>query len=158
MIQVTLTVDKKKVYDEVAKTSAYTGSKMVDDANAYQRIFTTDEDRLLLERFWVEACAGATERMKQLVVSVSSQPESHGVDLTRDYEVSLELSGMYDENMTDSVETSLFSYFVYLITAKWFKLSNKPEAESYGLEAAGMLDDVMRKLFHRKKPIRVTPT
>ena len=85
MNNITLTVNKAYVYDEVAKTTAYTGAKMKDDADAYDRIFTTDEDRMMLERFWVEACNGATEEFKQFIVNVSDQPESHGVELDKNY-------------------------------------------------------------------------
>jgi hypothetical protein len=52
MIDIILTVNKEKVYEEVAKTTSYTGAKM-DDELAYDRIFTTDEDKSMLERFLV---------------------------------------------------------------------------------------------------------
>lgn len=54
MIDIILTVNKEKVYEEVAKTTSYTGAKM-DDELAYDRIFTTDEDKCILERFWCES-------------------------------------------------------------------------------------------------------
>lgn len=155
---VQLTIDKEKVYEEVAKTTSYTGAKMVDDENAYTRIFTTDEDRLMLERFWREACAGATDLFKPFIKSVSDQSIIESVDMTSDYEVVLEISSMYDDNLTDSVQSSLFSYFVDYILARWYKITNKEEAESYGLEAAGMLDDIKSKIYYRMKPHRVEPT
>lgn len=76
MKEIELSVNKANVYTEVAKTTAYTGSKMQDDKEAYSRIFATDEDREMLERFWVEACNGATELLKQFIVTVSDQPMS----------------------------------------------------------------------------------
>lgn len=155
MNNITLTVNKANVYDEVAKTTSYTGAKMKDDEDAYDRIFTTDDDRMMLERFWVEACNGATEEFKQFIVSVSDQPESHGVELDKDYKVELELSTMFDTNLKGSMETSLFSYFVNAIVAKWFKFTNRGEAESYGEEAGNSMLDVKSKMFYRKKPKRV---
>ena len=53
MIEVTLTIDKESVYKEVAQTTSYTGSKMAD-ADAFERILTTDVDNSMLERFWSE--------------------------------------------------------------------------------------------------------
>ena len=44
MINITLTINKADVYKEVAQTTSYTGAKMDSDGNAYDRIFTTDED------------------------------------------------------------------------------------------------------------------
>lgn len=154
MNNITLKVNKANVYDEVAKTTSYTGAKMKDDADAYERIFTTDEDRMMLERFWVEACNGATEEFKQFIVSVSDQPESHGVELEKDYEVELELSTMFDTRLKGSMETSLFSYFVNAIVAKWFKFTNRSEAETYGADATTAMMDVKSKMFFRKKPTR----
>lgn len=158
MKTIELTVNKANVYDEVAKTTSYTGQKMQGDATAYDRIFTTDDDRMMLERFWVEACNGATEQFKPFIVSVSDQPVSHGVELDKNYVVKLELSNSYDESLNGSIGTSLFSYFVAMIVSKWYKFTNKGESESYGTDAVGAIDDVMRKIYYRKKPTRVVPT
>lgn len=154
---ITLTVNKANVYDEVAKTTSYAGAKMQGDDSAYDRIFTTDDDRMMLERFWAEACAIATEQFKPFLTSVNSQPESHGVELDRNYIVQLELSSAFDPALTDSIATSLFSFFVALIVSKWYKFTNKNEADNYVAEAAGMLDDVKSKIYHRKKPRRIIP-
>ncbi|MDO4929625.1 MAG: hypothetical protein Q4E59_00670 [Bacteroidales bacterium] len=157
MITISITVKKISVYDEVAKTTAYTGKKAEDDGSAYRRIFATDSDRNMLERFWREACSFATSELKRFIVSVNEQPESHGVDLDRDYELTLEVSSAYDENLTDSIAGSLFSYFVSSIVSKWYKFANKEEAADYATMAGTMLNDVMQKIFYRKKPTRVKP-
>ena len=68
-MEVTLDIYKDEVYTEVAQTSSYTGAKMDDDANAYERIFTTDEDKSQLERFWNESCVTFCEIMKRYLVS-----------------------------------------------------------------------------------------
>ena len=158
MIEVTLTVNKANVYNEVEKTTGYTGAKIEEGGeSAYDRIRTTDEDRELLERFWSEACNAATERLKRFIVSVTEYPESHGVELDRNYVVDLELSSRYDTALNQSVQTSLFSFFVLYIVSRWFKVANKQETESYAQDAASMMDDVMRKIFYKKKPTRVSP-
>jgi hypothetical protein len=158
MIEIELHINKANVYDEVAKTTSYTGAKMVEDDKAYDRIFTTDADRQMLERFWLEACNGATEQFKPFLVSVSNQQVSHGVELSADYIVTLEVSNSYDTTLTQSIETSLYSYFVMYIVSKWYKFTNKDESESCGNDAVGAMDDVMRKLYFRKKPTRRVPT
>lgn len=155
MENVTLEVNKSYVYDEVAKTTAYVGSKMlVEDANAYDRIFTTDEDRLLLERFWVETCNVATNQFKPFLVSLGSQPISHGVSLANNYVVELELSSSFDTNLQEPISTSLFSFFVSSIVGKWFSFTNKPEANSYIEGAVSIMEDIMRKMYFKRKPIR----
>lgn len=157
MIEVMLTVNKANVYDEVAKTTSYTGAKMVGDESAYERIFTTDEDREILERFWVEACNAVTEEFKPFLISVSDQPEDDGTDTGRNYEVKLELSSSYDVTLNKSIETSLFSFFVSAIVAKWYKFTNKGEQEAWAGDALGMMQDVKSKIYYRKKPKRVAP-
>lgn len=157
-MKITLEVNKANVYDEVAKTTAYVGSKVVGDEQAYDRIFTTDGDRQMLERFWVETCSAATSAFRGHLVSVSEQPESHGVELDRHYRVELEASSSFDETLKDSMGTCLFSYFVSSIVSKWCVFANKGEAELYGEQAAGFLSDVMRKLLYRKRPVRVKPS
>ena len=157
MIEQTFIVNKANVYNEVAKTTSYTGAKMEEDA-AYQRIFTKDEDRLMLERFWNETCNAATDQLKQFIKSVSSQTMDTTIHLDENYEVTLELSSSYDTNLTGSAQTSLFSFFVSSIVSKWFKFTNKQETDSYVQEAVGLMNDVISKIYWKKKPTRVIPT
>ena len=149
MTDVTLAVEKNKVYDEVAKTTSYTGAKMQGDDKAYERIFTTDEDQQMLERFWTEASNAATEQLKQFLEINLSDSSC--------YKVQLELSSSFETQLQASIETSLFSFFVAVIVGKWYKFTNKSEAESYTNEAVGMIEDVMQKIYFKKKPKRVIP-
>lgn len=154
MNNITLIVNKANVYTEVAKTTSYAGAKMQGDEGAYEQIFTTDADRMMLERFWAEASNAVTGRLKEYIVSVASYPESHGVELDRNYEVELKLSSLFDTTLTNSISSSLFSFFVYYIVGKWFGFVNKAEAPTYIADAAAQLDDVIRKLHHRVRPTR----
>lgn len=157
MNNITLTVNKQKVYDEVAKTTAYAGAKMTDDSGAYDRIFTTNADRMMLERFWVEACNVATEEFKPFIISVSEQSEGYEVDLTKNYSVELELSSRFDTNLKGSMETSLFSFFVATIVGKWCKFTDKGETDSYINDAQKAMMDIRSKMYYRKKPMRIIP-
>lgn len=147
MIAVTFTINKEQVYEEVAQTTAYTGSKM-DDEHAYDRIFTTDEDKSMLERFWSESKNTICNSLKKLLVI---ETEADG-----NYTLSLGLSNSFDEALKDSMQRSLFSYFVMNITAKWYTFTNKQEAKGYASEAATYIEDVMRKAYFKKKPTRPT--
>ncbi|MCI7654316.1 MAG: hypothetical protein MSS51_08590 [Bacteroidales bacterium] len=152
MNNITLTVNKQNVYDEIAKTTAYVGTKMTDDKGAYDRIFTTEADRLMLERFWIESCNEATEEFKPFIQSVSEQ-----TDITKNYTVELELSGRFDTNLKGSMESSLFSFFVATIVGKWCKFTDKGETGSYLDDARKALMDIRSKMYYRKKPTRVAP-
>ena len=145
MINITLTVKKEKVYEEVAQTTSYTGAKM-DDEHAYDRIFTTDEDKSMLERFWNECRNTVCNSMKKVL---NLESETDGV-----FSLALELSNSFDEALTESMQRSLFSFFVMNITAKWYTFTNKEEATGYATEAATYLEDIMRKAYFKKRPVR----
>ncbi len=147
MPTITLTVNKANVWNEVAKTSGYTGDKMTDaDENAYERILITDEDQKSLQRFWEEAVAVANDQLKEMLETASP--------MNSDYNVRLHVSNSYDQVLNASVQAALTSYFISAIVGRWYKFSNKSEAESYFSEAANMMDDVLRKLYSRKRPRR----
>ncbi len=146
-MEITLKVNKETVYDEVAKTTEYTGAKM-DDEHAYEVISTTDEDKAMLERFWNECKNMVCNSLKKVLVS---EVEAEG-----EYSLTLGLSTAFDESLTESMQRSLFSFFVMNITAKWYTFANKSEATGYATEAATYIEDIMRKAFFKKKPTRPT--
>lgn len=157
MIEISIDIIKSNVYDEVAKTTSYTGAKMDGDGRAYERIFTTDEDQQMLERFWDEAANAVTEQLKPFIKTLVTGGVN-GSDGQVGYHATLSLSSAFDETLSDSIESGLFSFFVNAIVSKWYKFTNKGEADAYATDAAGMMDDVMRKVYYRKKPQRVKPT
>lgn len=163
---VTLTVQKYYVYGDVQMYSSYSGAKLTDqDTSAYNRIRSTDDDRQLLERFWMEACNGATDQLRPFLIRLirttndpSTEPTGtpqRTMDLADNYSVELDLSTGFDVTaLRDSVEGSLHTYFVNYIISRWYQFANKDEAEKYGTNAAAAMDDVMRKIYSRKKPVR----
>lgn len=146
MAQITLNVSKSDVWNEVTKTTAYTGDKMTNDETAYERILLTDEDAKVLQRFWEEACAVANDQLKEMLETSSS--------MSADYNVKLHVSNSYDTTLNGSVQTALRSYFISAIVARWCKFANKGEADSYAKDAEMMMEDVRRKLYSRKRPRR----
>lgn len=141
-----LTITKNDVYVEVAKTTSYTGLKM--DGDSYERIFTTDEDQTLLDRFWEEGKSIVCNSLKRFL---SSEEEAGEV-----FKLTLDLSKSFDDNQLDSMQQSLFSFFVMSITSKWYVFTNKPDAAEYSVSATSYLDDIIRKAYFKKKPTRPT--
>lgn len=155
MQTITITIEKDQVWNEVAKATSYTGAKMMgDDPTAYDRIFVSDEEREMLERYWVEACSIATDALKEWLKTVSVQPIHHGVDMVTDYVVSLSVADQYPTALNDSVKSDLTSYFVAVILSKWYRLTNKAESEAYATEGSAILMNAVNKLFHRIRPTR----
>lgn len=148
MKKLILSVNKADVYNEVAKTTSYTGAKMENDATAYTRIFTTEEDKDILERFWNESKNSVAGDLKKLL---NEEKEENGT-----YTLTLEVSSSFDDNLIVSMQRSLFSFFVMSIVSKWYIFTNKKEAESYATSALGDMEDVMRKAYYKKRPTRPT--
>lgn len=179
-MEVTFDINKDEVYTEVAQTSSYTGAKMDDDANAYERIFTTDEDKSQLDRFWNESCVTFCEVMKRYLVSDTpitqtsavtpmSEPfhpsipdipsviiPIHPFGEVTGHRFNMELSKSFDTALLPSMRQELFSYFVMNITAKWYGFTNKKEATEYADAAASLLEGVHRKACFKRKPQRPT--
>ncbi len=150
MKEITLIIGKENVYREVSRTAEYTGSKM-QDRDAYQNISTTDEDKEMLERFWNESKSLVCESLKKVLLSAEEimSPE-------QTFSLALGLSDSFDSQLEESMQSSLFSFFVTNIISKWYNFTNKKETTEYAAEAAGCIEDIKRKAFFKKKPVRPT--
>lgn len=146
---VNISIEKKSVLDEVAKTTAYIGSKKVEQKEgAYDRIFVTTEDRNMLERFYEEGCNGLTNLLRRFVTSVSNGSS---------YAVSLSMSSRFDSIITDSMKSSMTSFLVNYILGKWCEIADKDGAKDYADTASALLQDVKDKAFYKVKPSRKAP-
>lgn len=144
MATITLNVKRQDVFDEVDKTTDYTGAKLQEgDSGARDRILATGNDLKNLSRFWEETCSVANERLKEMVEESSAPSE-------QDYYVTLKVSVAYDSVLTPSVENTLRTFFITFITGKWYVLANKGEANDYFARAESLMEDVRRKLYSRK--------
>lgn len=96
-MEIVLTINKETVYEEVAKTTEYTGAKM-DDEHAYETISTTEEDKSILERFWNECKNMVCNSLKKVLIS---EEETNG-----EYSLTLGLSTAFDDSLTAYLFTS----------------------------------------------------
>lgn len=144
-MEVTLTINKESVFNEVAMTAEYTGAKMADET-AYERISLTDENREILNRFWSESKTLICGHLKRMFIS-EEDPE----DI---YTLSLELSESFGNQLRTNLESSLHHFFVANIISKWYALTNKEEAAGYATAAASYIEEIMRKAYSKEKPSR----
>jgi hypothetical protein len=147
-MEITLTIKQSEVFSEVAQTTSYTGAKMDDDANAYERISTVDEDQPELKRFWDESRAEVAQTFIRML-------SSEGMD-GDNYNLVLNVSVSFDTALLPGMQLGLFSYFVQSITAKWYVYSNKKEAGDFADRGSAILEEVKEKAFFKKKPVRPT--
>lgn len=153
METIKITIFRDDVYEEVAKATDYTGSKLIDgDDGARDRIMAADADLADLGRFWDEAISSSNESLKEMLVS--GEPKS--IEGKTVYEAIIEVSKSFDKTLTSSVQSTLRSYFISAIIGQWFKFANKGEAKDYFMQAAELMDATERLLYSRRKPTRPT--
>lgn len=186
METITIQIFQDDVYEEVAKATDYTGSKLIDgDEGARDRILAADDDLAELSRFWEESVLATNENLKEMLVSgktklistiavidpvptppiISTQSENANavspvlppVTLGKTgYEAVIEVSKSFDKMLTASVQSTLRSFFIASIIGQWFKFANKGEAKDYFTQAADMMETAERLLYSRRKPTRPT--
>lgn len=153
METITIQIIQDDVYEEVAKATDYTGSKLIDgDENARGRILAADDDLAELGRFWEESVLATNENLKEMLVSGRTK-EILG---KTGYEAVIEVSKSFDKVLTASVQSTLRSFFIASIIGQWFKFANKGEAKDYFMQAAEMMETAERLLYSRRKPTRPT--
>ena len=157
--QIKLTANKLDVYNEVAKTTAYAGSKQLEaDEHAYEHMFTTDEDRLMLERYFAEACNEVVNSLPtSYIVEVSNYNTGTGIDLYADFVLTLEVPEAFPDNLSPSVEASMFFYLTTYITSQWFALQKSDMAIIYKEKSDVFKRDISVMLHRRSRPVRRRP-
>jgi hypothetical protein len=151
MIDITLTVKKSDVYAEVDQTTAYAGSKgeSPDNPNNYERVSTTTADHSLLDKWWTEACVIFVDKVKQFIKTYTNDSTQCSMTLS--------MPSTFDSALTTSINSSLKGYLVDYITAKWYSVTSTEAAtKELADSSAAMIDDIMAKLYYRKRPTKRT--
>ena len=149
METITIKVYPDDVYEEVAKATDYTGSKLIDsDEGARVRILAADDDLAELGRFWEESVLAANENFKEMLVSGKTIKNEGNTS----YEAIIEVSKSFDKALTASVQSTLRSFFIASIIGQWFKFANKGEAQDYLVQASDLIETAERLLYSRRKP------
>ena len=151
-------VSKARVMDEVAKATAYIGQKAASqqDPGAYERIATTDANREELDRYWMEACTGASLLLDHWLTGQTRQTLTHHPDISaeRDYNVTLGLPANWNFAYLNSVKEALLSYLVNSIVSQWLLRTQKQDAAAYAALANGAGRRIDQLMLLRVRPKR----
>jgi len=147
MSEVRFQISQADVYEEVKKTSSYSGAKTQGDDGAYERIFVKDADEEMLNRFWDEACNSLTDLVKPFVSSTGTGS---------DFDVTLSMPSTFDVNLQPSMQRSMFSFCVLSIVSSWYDFVQDTKTEQTAKDAQAVLNDVRMKLYYRKPMKRVS--
>lgn len=148
MKNIAISLIKASVLEEVALNTAYTGVKTDAEKGFFDRVATIDEDEELLSRVWKKVCGEVIEKLKQYISAINIKDES--------MELSLEMSGAYDDTLTPALITDIKDAVAAGVTAGWFSFSCPEKAKDWENMKAGLLTNAFSKLCSRKKPVRKT--
>jgi hypothetical protein len=148
MIKLELKLSKSDVYAEVDKSTDFAGVKGsgAESPGTYERVSSTSADHQMFDKWWTEACSVFVEMTKQFMTRYSVDKDSG------DIEIELELSSAYDDVLNESIQSSMRSFFVDYILQKWYGLTNAEAGKEMMTEASGLMNDILAKLFYRKRP------
>lgn len=148
MADFTLTIKKNDIYEEVAKTTAYIGKKATveDGKSAFDKIFVTEADLAMIERFFNESLDALRNVLKRFISGGS------GVDGTISW--NLDMPSRFDDNLLSSINSSANSFIVNSIIGKWCEITANDKVKEYADNAAALLLDIKEKAFFKKKPTR----
>lgn len=148
MADLTISIKKSDIYEEVAKTTAYIGAKnkLEDGKSAFDQVFVTDADLTMIERFFNESLDSLRNVLKRFISGGS------GVDGTITWQ--LEMPSRFDDNLLSSTNSSANSFLVNSIIGKWCEITANDKVKEYADNAAALLLDIKDKAFFKKKPTR----
>lgn len=149
MVNLSISITKSSIYEEVAKTTAYIGGKSLDanGKSLYDQVFVTDADKEMLEGFWDDAINDVSIALDSVLateMSVSGEEEVFG----------LRVSSLFKGALVKTLETTAFSYVVNKIVAEWCLVVSKDKAEDYLSKANALLVKMDAILYMRKRPTR----
>ena len=149
MRDIRISINKDKVYEEVAKTTAYIGGKSLDanGKSLYDQVFVTDADKEMLEGYWNAAIGDVSVALDSVLAfenSDSGEEETFG----------LRVSNLFKESLTKTMKSSIFSYVVNKIVAGWCSVVAPDKVEYYELISKTHLAKIGGIIYSRKRPTR----
>lgn len=149
MANLSISITKSSIYEEVAKTTAYIGGKSLDanGKSLYDQVFVTDADREMLEGFWNDAINDVSVALESVLATEKS-------DSREDEIFGLRVSSLFKESLVKTLETTAFSYVVNKIVADWCLVVSRDKAEDYLSKANALLVKMDAILYMRKRPTR----
>ncbi|MCD8295662.1 MAG: hypothetical protein LUE27_10550 [Clostridia bacterium] len=146
MKRVIIEIDRRAVYTEAARRAAYTAAKAEGDASATARMSLSQENREILDGYWRECLDSLLSGLKRMLENFSDTED--GATVT------LRVADRFNFALLESVRSAAFDFMATGVTARWFSLVKKDEAEGYARGAASILEDIVNKLYERVRPQR----
>lgn len=145
---------RKKIYSEVAISTAYMGAKQAflsDPPEAgcgrnFDTVATAEDDDMLLSGYLSDAVSALTGRLKGYVCQVEFSGET--------LRILLSVSDSYDDTQTPALLNNITAYLTAVVTSRWFRLTLPAKAAEWELEGRRLLSEIVGAICHRKAPVR----
>ncbi|MGN1228651.1 MAG: hypothetical protein ACI4T5_03240 [Prevotella sp.] len=147
MIKTEILINEESMLKEVRRLTSYAGAKTADDEGAYDRKSATKQDADMLQLWWREALTKLQDVLKPFVTSVVNDDT---------VKIELAMSSSWDATLAESLNMSAGSYVVNYVAGKWLEMTEGKQND-YNVEALSLLNDVLSKIYYKKKPTRVSP-
>ena len=144
MKNIKIIIEKTKIMQEVSIASAYTGIKSDNGDEFYARVATASADETLLSRYWIEICGKLMEKLRHFI-----RGSQYGQD---SLELELEVSGSFDDSLTEAVKHDLMAGAANGVTAGWFALTCPDKADEYSAKSEALIDRAVSNLYYKKAP------
>lgn len=119
-MEITLTIKKLDVFNEVGRTTAYYGTADGEGAPGYDTASATPDDHEMLEVYW----RGAKNDILRLSLrfaplEISAAPNNQTTDQNEDFTLKLTMPSTWDTDTTEPLRNAMRLYLIHDITAKW---------------------------------------
>lgn len=146
MKNIKIIINKTDIFRDVSLNSEYTGAKSDSEQDIYARVATIEEDDALLSKLWGQTCGDIIDRLRGFI-SDSSASDS-------ELKLTLEVSGAFDDTLTQSVIDDLNIACSAGVTARWFRFTFPALCNEWETLALASLDKALAKICHRRPPQR----
>lgn len=146
MKTIEIDLNKDKIYREVAKTTAYAGSKRMseDEPSVYDRTFVSEAEYEMLDRFWAESCLDLTNSLSSWLGEVDS---TYGL-------VTIHVVDNFNFALEDSLRVAMQSFIINTMLTKWYMIANPALAESCAYDAKDFKSKIAIIMNKRRGVIR----
>ena len=160
MKEVTISITKKPLFEDVARYTAYEGKKgseVGNDANFYEKAFTTDADREQLNHYLTEAVSVIVAMLRKFASEIVLPQKDEPLDLSDEFTITLHLPDEYNDAYTASIGEDVRTYIASFIAFKWLSMIDTDRAARYMTQVEDTMKLLRMKVFRKDAPIRTIP-
>lgn len=152
-MQLNISIDRTKVYETVAQNTVYIGGRSISATDdMYDKVFTTDDDRMYLDHLWKEVCQSVDAIFPEFLTKTTPLIAN---PLQRDnaFEFTLTLPNNINKTVLTSIESDFYNFVSLTILAGWLSRIGIESATLYQEEAKSTIESIQHKIYSRKRPV-----